>query len=172
MGAISRPGLTAPATSRTRPIVQIGVLALAVLALLTSSASAVVPRASLADIQHQVMCVTCGIPLEEAISPQADRERASIQAMIDKGMTTAQIKHALVIALGPGVLALPPRSGFNLAVYIVPVVVIVLLLVILAVGLRRWRRRPPSDDGPRPPAAELGLLDATRLDEELVRFDS
>jgi len=160
------------ALTRARPLVRAGLLALVLLALPAVPAGAVVPRASMADIQHQVMCVTCGIPLEEAVSPQADRERAGIQAMIDKGMTTAQIKQALVVALGPGVLALPPRSGFDLAVYVVPVVVIVLLLVILAVGLRRWRRRDPARQGTRPPEPALGALDATRLQEDLVRFDS
>jgi len=163
-----------PGTSRpARLVAYASVVALVVLALLVATADAAVPRASMADIEHQVMCVTCGIPLEEAVSPQADRERAGIQAMIDKGMTTAQIKQALVVALGPGVLALPPRSGFDLAVYVVPVVVIVLLLVILGVGLRRSRRRVASGpEGPGPPERELGPLDAARLEEDLARFDS
>ncbi len=175
-----RPGVGRPAPGRaTSPAVRAAVARILVVlvALLTASAASaaapVAPRASLADIQHQVMCVTCGIPLEEAISPQADRERAGIQAMIDRGMTTAQIKHALVLALGPGVLALPPASGFSLAVYVVPVVVIVLLLVVLAVGLRRWRRRAPAGDDPRPPQpAEPGRVDAARLQADLIRFDS
>ena len=160
------------AVNSFRSITHAGLLALVILAVLTPAAGAVTPRASMADIQHQVMCVTCGIPLEEAVSPQADRERAGIQAMIDRGMTTAQIKQALVAALGPGVLALPPRSGFDLAVYIVPVVVISLLLVMLAVGLRRWRRRDPTAAETRPPEPELGARDATRLKEDLLRFDA
>jgi cytochrome c-type biogenesis protein CcmH len=151
-------------------------LGLAVCALLASAAAAApVQRASMAEIESQVMCVTCGIPLELAVSPQADRERAGIQAMIDQGMTTAQIKQALVLQLGPGVLALPPRKGFDLVVYVVPVVVILLLLVALVVGLRRWRGRDRHTDDSAQPAAplpDLGLLDSTRLDEDLARFDA
>lgn len=158
-------------TRRSIPLAGV-VVALACGSLLGSSAlAAPVQRASMADIQAQVMCVTCGIPLELAVSPQADAERAVIQKLIDRGLTTAQIKAALVAQLGPNVLALPPRKGFDLAVYVVPVVVIAVLLAILAVGLGRWRRRerPPEDVAP---SSELGLLDAARLDDDLARFDA
>jgi cytochrome c-type biogenesis protein CcmH len=149
-------------------------LAPAALASNSTPARAPVQRASMADIESQVMCVTCGIPLELAVSPQADRERAGIQVMIDEGMTTSQIKHALVVQLGPGVLALPPHRGFDLVVYVVPVLVILFLLVTLVVGLRRWRRRDRADQGlePSSPVAELGPLDSTRLQEDLARFDA
>src|SRR5476651_1142143 len=53
-------------------------------------------RPSLPTIERQVMCVTCKIPLNVAQSPQADRERAFIQRLIDQGQGEAQIKNALV----------------------------------------------------------------------------
>src|ERR1700730_12237173 len=52
-------------------------------------------RPSLPTIERQVMCVTCKVPLNVAQSPQADRERAFIQGLIDAGQTEAQIKRAL-----------------------------------------------------------------------------
>jgi cytochrome c-type biogenesis protein CcmH len=177
-GTARRLGLIAPGTARRLGLIaRTALLCLAVCALLASAASAArapIQRASMADIESQVMCVTCGIPLELAVSPQADRERAGIQVMIDEGMTAAQIKRALVVQLGPGVLALPPRKGFDLVVYVVPVLVILGLLVALFVGLRRWRRRARSEQDPDPAAsvAELGLLDSTRLEQDLARFDA
>ena len=57
--------------------------AVALLALPAAAAGAG-PRASLPAIERQVMCVTCKIPLNVAESPQADRERAFIQTLIDK----------------------------------------------------------------------------------------
>jgi cytochrome c-type biogenesis protein CcmH/NrfF len=157
-----------------RRAVSLAAVLLVLLAPATGTAAAaiaVVQRASMADIEAQVMCVTCGIPLELAVSPQADAERAVIQGMIDEGLTTGQIKAALVAQLGPNVLDLPPHTGFDLTVYIVPVVVIVLLAAILAVGLRRWRRRDRSADA-IPAGRELGPLEATRLEEDLARFDA
>jgi cytochrome c-type biogenesis protein CcmH len=99
-----------------------------------------VQRTSMQVILPQVMCVTCGIPLQYAVSPQADAERDYIQQLIDQGDTATQVKHALVAQYGPTVLALPQASGFNLAVYVVPAVVVVALLALLALLLPRWRR--------------------------------
>jgi cytochrome c-type biogenesis protein CcmH len=147
-------------------------LTLTLALLLPPSALAAVQRTNLAQIEPQVMCVTCGIPLELAVSPQADRERADIQRLIDQGLTTAQIKHALVVQLGPSVLALPPHKGFDLAVYLVPVIVILILLGTLAVGLRRWRRRAPDGPVPAPVEDELRPRDAARLQDDLARFDA
>ncbi len=143
-----------------------------------STALAVAPRASLTDVEMQVMCVTCGVPLSVAESPQADHERDFIRGLIAKGETTAQIKQALVAQLGPLVLALPRDHGFDLAVYIVPIAVIALVAAMLVVAARRWRRRGANDDDddgpaagdPQPSDSELSDDDAARLDDELARF--
>ncbi len=128
-------------------------------------------RASLTSIERQVMCVTCKIPLNVAESTQANRERAFIRELIDEGRDEAQIKHALVGQYGTTVLALPPASGFDLTVYLVPAAVVAVLLALLATLLLRWRRRggDPSDhgDGPGP----LSSGDASRLEADLSRFD-
>ena len=93
------------------------------------------------------MCVTCKIPLNVAESPQADRERAFIRELIDEGRDEAQIKHALVGQYGTTVLALPPASGFDLTVYLVPAAVVAVLLALLATLLLRWRRRGREPGG-------------------------
>jgi cytochrome c-type biogenesis protein CcmH len=61
-----------------------------------TGAWAATPRTSLPVIERQVMCVTCKIPLNVAQSPQADRERAYIQGLINEGDTEGEIKNALV----------------------------------------------------------------------------
>jgi cytochrome c-type biogenesis protein CcmH len=138
-----------------------------------AAAAPIAPRASLTDIESQVMCVTCGVPLSIADSPAADSERAYIRRLIAQGETTAQIKQALVAQLGPEVLALPQSRGFNLAVYIVPVALIAVLAAMLAVALPRWRHRGPPPPGDGPPDAgadELTDADAARLDADLARY--
>jgi cytochrome c-type biogenesis protein CcmH len=135
-------------------------------------AAAAAARPSLPTIERQVMCVTCKIPLNVAQSPQADRERAFIQSLIDAGQTEAQIKRALVGQYGSTVLALPPTRGFDLAAYLVPVAALLAVLAVLAVLLPRWRTRArsASSHGTTPPTP-LSAADTARLDADLARFD-
>jgi cytochrome c-type biogenesis protein CcmH len=117
------------------------------------------------------MCVTCKIPLDVAQSPQADRERAYIQSLIDRGQTEAQIKRALVGQYGPSVLGLPSAHGFGLAAYLVPLAAVLVLLGALAVLLPRWRRQARIPDRPDTPRPTLSPGDSARLDTDLARFD-
>jgi cytochrome c-type biogenesis protein CcmH len=145
---------------------------LSVLALLVGSASAAAaPRASLPQIERQVMCVTCKIPLNVAQSPQADRERAFIQSLIDRGEDEAAIKHALVGQYGPTVLALPSDHGFDAAAYLVPLAACLVLVAALIVLLPRWRRRARAQADVGASAPAISSADSQRLDADLKRFD-
>jgi cytochrome c-type biogenesis protein CcmH len=134
---------------------------------------AAAPRTSLPAIEREVMCVTCKIPLDVAQSPQADRERAFIQSLIDRGQTAAQIKRSLVAQYGPTALALPSTHGFDLAAYLVPLAAFLALLGTLALLLPRWRRHADARARtvPSESAATLSSADAARLDADLARFD-
>ncbi len=135
-----------------------------------AGASAATPRTSLPVIERQVMCVTCKIPLNVAQSPQADRERAYIQGLIDQGETQSQIRNALVGQYGPAVLGLPSAHGFDLTAYLVPAAVLLALVVGLALLLPRWRRAR-SEGNREPQRAPLDAGDSARLDADLARFD-
>ncbi len=115
------------------------------------------------------MCVTCKIPLNVAQSPQADRERAYIQSLIDEGKNEAEIKSALVAQYGSTVLGLPADHGFGIAAYLVPLAAVLALAGLLVVLLPRWRRR--SRGGSAGPPAPLPPADAARLESDLARFD-
>ncbi|MEA2215439.1 MAG: cytochrome c-type biosis protein CcmH [Solirubrobacteraceae bacterium] len=128
------------------------------------------PRTSLPQVERQVMCVTCKIPLNVAQSPQADRERAFIQSMIDRGQSEAQVKQSLVGQYGASVLGLPANHGFNAAAYLVPLAAVLALAATLLVLLPRWRRRGRAEDS-APPAPDLSPGDAARLESDLARFD-
>jgi cytochrome c-type biogenesis protein CcmH/NrfF len=135
------------------------------------AAASAAARPSLPTIERQVMCVTCKIPLNVAQSPQADRERAFIQSLIDGGQTEAQIKRALVGQYGSTVLALPGTHGFDIAAYLVPLAALLALVAMLALLLPRWRIRARAANarGTAPPT--LSATDSARLDADLARFD-
>jgi cytochrome c-type biogenesis protein CcmH/NrfF len=131
-------------------------------------ATAAAPRASLPDIEDEVMCPTCGVALNQAFSPQAERERAFIRREIARGRTKDQIKDELVSQFGPRVLATPQTSdsGFNWAAYAVPIAAIALAAGGLAVGLGRRRRRLRPETGP-----PLSPAESARLEQDLSRYD-
>jgi cytochrome c-type biogenesis protein CcmH len=143
-------------------------IALLALAFAPAGAPAAQPRASLTDIESEVMCVACKEPLEVAQSPQADAERAYIRALINQGQTKHQIEQSLLGQYGPAVLGKPPAHGFNLTVYVLPPAIVAAGLVTLALVLPRWRRKAGA---PERAASPLDQADAARLDQELARFD-
>ncbi len=126
-------------------------------------------RASLADIEDEVMCPVCGTLLELSDSPQAQRERAYINTLIAKGMTKQQIEDALVAQYGPNVLATPSGHGFDLAAWIVPGLGVLVLAG--ALGFAWWRRGRPGSGGPGPEPPPLSPEDSTRLDRDLSSYE-
>lgn len=171
--------------------------AIPLLAQTPASVPAATARTSLPTVESQVMCVTCKIPLTVAQSPQADRERAYIQELIDQGKSEEQVKQALVEQYGPQVLALPATHGFDLVAYLVPVVGVAFVLGVLLLLLPRWRQRGrtrpalaageagetpadvDTDAADTADAAGVGAreeqtlspADAARLEADLARFD-
>ncbi len=127
-------------------------------------------RASLPDIEDEVMCPICGTLLELSTSPQAERERAFIRRQIARGRSKQGIEDALVAEYGQEVLAVPDDSGFELSAYLVPILAFLAGALALAVGVTRWRRRADRAGDADPATAPHGD-DAARLESDLARYD-
>jgi len=152
----------------------IATLAAALLAAPAAAQAGPPQRASLSDLENEVMCLVCGTTLNVSDSPQADRERAFIRALIARGETKNQIKAALVAQYGRGVLATPSDSGFDLAAWIVPGLAVVLAGIGIAFAVVRWRRAKPAGQSrplPAAPAASGGSGDGARLRSDLEHYD-
>ena len=143
-------------------------IALVVALAAPAASDAATPRASLTQIENDVMCVVCNEPLAVARAPQADAERRFINDLISKGETKGQIERALVAQYGQSVLALPPARGFNLTVYVLPPAILLLGAAGLAFALPRWRRRTRAAASTTP-TEPLEPGDARRLEEDLAR---
>ena len=136
-----------------------------------AAVAATCPKTTLADVENEVMCPVCGVPLALATeAPQAQRQRAFIERQVESCKSKQEIKDALVAQFGERVLALPPEKGFNLAAYLVPALLVVAGAATVAVVARRRRRTVVAD---RAKAAAPGLTrdDAARLEADLGRYD-
>jgi cytochrome c-type biogenesis protein CcmH/NrfF len=153
----------------------VALLALAALALgamaATATADTVVRehKTSLHAVEAEVMCVSCGVPLAIAESPQADAERREITRLIDEGKTKDQVKAALVAQYGDRVLATPKDEGFGLAADLVPIALVLLALAAGAFFLPRWKARERGGVLPAEGPA-LSDADARRLEDDLANY--
>jgi cytochrome c-type biogenesis protein CcmH/NrfF len=123
------------------------------------------------ELEAELVCPSCHVPLDESQSDVAQQMKAYIRAHIALGWTKSQIESALAAQLGDGIYGVPRTHGFDLIAWLLPLGGVALGTVAVAGGAWRWSRvrDRPGDD----PAGSSGL-DAEgdrRLDEELARFD-
>jgi cytochrome c-type biogenesis protein CcmH len=151
-------------------------LATALLVALTAAGTAAASEEhpTLPELERELICPTCHESLALSNSAIADRMRAFIRARIAAGDTKSEIKDQLVDQFGESVLAAPPKEGFNLLAWLLPLVGLAAGAVVLAVLARRWSRK--RGEVPEDPAGNgRAALDPElerRLDEELARFDA
>jgi cytochrome c-type biogenesis protein CcmH len=145
---------------------------LAALGLLLALA---VPAAALASERHptqnelegEIMCPVCGTTLDQSDAAVAQQMKMFIRARIAAGDTKSQIENKLASKFGEQVLAAPPKRGFNLLAWLLPLVGLGLAVPIVGYAAWRWSRARPPDDAP-PVDPELDR----RVDQELARFES
>jgi cytochrome c-type biogenesis protein CcmH len=146
------------------------VAALALILAVPAAALAQCPQTSLADIEDEVTCPVCGVPLELATeAPQAQRQRQFIVERIERCQSKEEIKAALVAEFGEEVLATPDDEGFDLAAYVVPVLAVLAGLAVIILAALGWRRSRAATGRTDPPAPSKE--DAARLDRDLERYE-
>jgi cytochrome c-type biogenesis protein CcmH len=151
-------------------------LALALAALLLAApAAASESHPTQGELEGELMCPICaGETLAQSDTAPAQRIKAYIASRIAAGATKSQIKDELVTQWGQRILAAPPRHGFNLLAWVLPLVGVVGGAGILGILAWRWTRVGEPEPLPQQWALNghpLGPDEERRLDEELARFD-
>ena len=142
-------------------------LAVALLALVVVPVARADNRPTLADLEGEIMCPVCDTTLDQSSSPAARQIEAVISARIAAGDSKQEIKDLLVAQYGTKILAAPPKKGFNLLAWFLPI--FLLLGGAIVLGLLAWRWSHTREPGP--PAAQLSPALERRVDEELARYD-
>ena len=139
---------------------------LAALAL-TGAAAASEQNPTPSELESELVCPVCDSTLDTSNAEIARLMKARIRELIAAGATKSEIKDEFVEDFGTRVLAEPPKRGFDLLAWLLPLVGGGLALV--AVGAVAWgwsRSRPPAEAG-----AALDPELERRLDDELDRFE-
>jgi cytochrome c-type biogenesis protein CcmH len=152
-------------------------LALFLAALLLAAPAAASERhPTQGELEGELMCPICaGETLAQSDSPAAQRIKAYIATRIAAGDTRSEIKDNLVTIWGQRILAAPPRHGFNLLAWVLPLVGLVGAAGIMGLLAWRWTRAREPEPAPERWSLNGHPLDPEeerRLDEELARFDS
>jgi cytochrome c-type biogenesis protein CcmH len=108
-------------------------------------------------------CGTCPhLAVSQCTCSKADEIRAEIKQKIAQGMTEQQIINSFVAEYGQTVLSAPPKSGFNLSVWMIPFLAFVVGGIVLFAFLKN-QQRPPED---QPPTGPSKMPDQGDADEE------
>jgi cytochrome c-type biogenesis protein CcmH len=150
-----------------RPLAVAGVIGAALAFAASAFGACATPKTSLATLEGEVMCPTCHTTLDQSSSPAAHQIEAFIAARIARCESEQQIKTELIANWGTVILAAPPRKGFDLLVWWLPVGGIIAGALLIGFGAWRWRRvRLAPDDEPEPDAET-----EQRIDDLLARFE-
>ena len=144
--------------------------ALALIALvLAAPAGASEQRPTAAELESELVCPVCETTLDTSNAPVALRMKAYIRERIAAGDTKSEIKAALVDQFGPAVLAEPPRRGFDLLAWLLPLAALVVGIVVVGALAWIWSRRRETGAERDDPGLDPDL--ERRVDEELARYE-
>jgi len=151
-------------------------LLLAALALaLAGPAFASEQHPTQSELEAELVCPQCHEPLDESTSPIAQQMKAYIRKHIAMGWTKSHIIDSLVGPpnnLGPSVLGVPRKHGFDLLAWVLPLGGIAIGAVALAGGAWMWSRNRPGNSSPLEQGSTLDPALERRIDEELARFEA
>jgi len=105
------------------------------------------PQTSVQEIEREIMCTTCGVPLQVAESPAADAQRRQIRRLVDAGLTKRQVEDRLIEIYGEQVLAVPRDTSLSITAYLLPAALVLLAAGMVAGAARTWRQRRNDGDG-------------------------
>ncbi len=132
------------------------------------------------DIAGELMSPACpGRTLLNCTSSQAEQWRELIRQKLAQGESKEQILRYFVDIGGEGILAAPPKQGFALTAWLLPLFVMVNGAGLIVVLTRRWAQRRPQADihdmtdsnAAAPSSHSLSDPYLDRLHRELKEFD-
>jgi cytochrome c-type biogenesis protein CcmH len=107
------------------------------------------------EVASVLRCPVCqGLSIQDSPSPLAQEMKGLVRDQLRAGRSPEEVKAYFVGRYGEWILLQPKASGFNLAVYVLPVVMLLGGVVLIAVLARKWSRKTLSEPVPVHAGAE------------------
>lgn len=114
-------------------------------------------------VASELRCPVCqGTSIEDSPTDLARQMRAVVRDQLAQGRTPVEVRAYFVSRYGEWILLQPKPSGFNLLVYLLPILGLIAGGVVIVLSVRRWTREPP---GPRAVAPGSAPTSTTRAPE-------
>lgn len=137
-------------------------------------------RAKSISLKVKCMCGGCNDPAGACyhsggtFSGPCDMALSEIKLVdqkVAKGESDDQILKDFVAQYGPTVLVAPPKKGFDLTAWVVPVLVPLIALVLVWEIARRWRQKDPTIPATAP-ASQVTAEIIARVQRDIDRDES
>jgi cytochrome c-type biogenesis protein CcmH len=143
---------------------------LALVLLLATTAAAQQPARHVSEqeayeIASELRCVVCqNLSVADSPSEMAGQMRALVRERLAAGDDREQVMRYFVERYGEWILLSPPRRGFTLLVWVLPIVATLVGLGVVSILVYRWTRRPVV--APATPGVDPAMRERIRREME------
>jgi cytochrome c-type biogenesis protein CcmH len=150
--------------------IALALLAAIAFAAMTAPAFAQDPSADeINEVAKKLSCPTCtGINVADCPTETCAQWRAKIGEMLVEGKGEQEILDYFAARYGDHVLQVPPKRGFFVLVWILPVIAILAGLAWLVYLMRGWSRQTAAAKGEHPQGAAVVAASGTAEDDDLT----
>ncbi len=119
--------------------------ALGALGAVQQSPADSVLEARTAEVAAQLRCPVCqGLSIQDSPSELSQQMRSVVKDQLRAGKSPDEVKAYFISKYGEWILLEPKPKGFNVLVYLMPVLLVVIGLGWIVVAVRKWTRPPDS----------------------------
>lgn len=142
-------------------LVLVALILFALLLILTAPSAIAPTKPPATNLDDETMrvaqglyCPVCpGVPLDVCETQACQQWRALIREKLAAGETSAQIEQYFVSQYGERVLGAPAPQGFNLTIYVLPIIAILAGMILIIFTARRWMASRATAESPAAPSA-------------------
>ena len=123
------------------------------------------------DVASQLKCPVCqGESVADSPSTISQQMRGVIRQQLQQGQSEQQIIQYFVSRYGSNILWSPPKQGFTILAWIIPIAILLCGALLLVLVMRGWLARARAIKPPQ--VSEDAILDAQPDSDELQQFQA